>query len=67
MIKIEPPGPGEWTRGQGAFPGLSEHGLGLGFCVQNAQKRSLTVNLKEPRGIAIVTHLAARAERYSAA
>ena len=67
VIKIEPPGPGEWTRGQGAFPGLSEHGLGLGFCVQNAQKRSLTVHLKEPRGIATVTHLAARAERYSAA
>ena len=64
VIKIEPPGQGEWTRGQGSFPGLSEHGLSLGFCVQNAQKRSLTVNLKEPRGIAIVTHLVARADVF---
>src|SRR4029450_2552084 len=29
-----------------------------------AQKRSLTVNLKEPRGIAIVTHLVARADVF---
>ena len=32
--------------------------------MQNAQKRSLTVNLKEPRGIAIVTHLVARADVF---
>jgi crotonobetainyl-CoA:carnitine CoA-transferase CaiB-like acyl-CoA transferase len=59
VIKIEPPGQGEWTRGQGSFPGLSEHGLSLGFCVQNAQKRSLT-------GMALPESQAACAKRARA-
>ncbi len=64
VIKIEPPHQGEWMRVQGLSPGLSEHGLGLGFCVQNANKRFLTVNLKEPRGLAIVMQLAATADVF---
>ncbi len=64
VIKIEPPHQGEWMRVQGWSPGLSEHGLGLGFCVQNANKRFLTVNLKEPRGLAIVMQLAATADVF---
>lgn len=62
VIKIEPPHEGEWTRAQGPYPGLSEQGLGLGFCVQNANKRFLTVNLKDPRGLDTVMQLAATAD-----
>jgi len=62
VIKIEPPPEGEWTRAQGPYPGLSEQGLGLSFCTQNANKRCLTVNLKEPRGLDLVMQLVARAD-----
>ena len=57
VIKVEP-AEGDWTRGQGSDRALNEEGLGLTYQAQNAGKRSITVNLKDPRGVALVKRMA---------
>jgi crotonobetainyl-CoA:carnitine CoA-transferase CaiB-like acyl-CoA transferase len=57
VVKIEPP-EGDWTRGQGSDPALNGEGMGLTYQAQNAGKRSVSVNLKDPRGVALVKRLA---------
>ena len=44
------PGSGDLARQLGADRALSEHLLGASFLAQNAGKRSLTLNLKDPEG-----------------
>ena len=56
VIKIEPPG-GEQTRSSDAIPELGELGLGLGFCVQNAQKDFIELNLKDQYDVSILHDL----------
>ena len=58
VIKVEPL-EGDWTRGQGSDRALNEKGMGLTYQAQNAGKRSIAVNLKDPRGIALVKRMAA--------
>jgi len=66
IIKIEPPGTGETLRRPEASPG----GVGYSFLMLNANKRSVTLNLKHPRGREIILKLLERAdvlvENYSA-
>jgi CoA:oxalate CoA-transferase len=66
IIKIEPPGVGESLRRAESSPG----GVGYSFLMLNANKRSVTLNLKHPRGREIILKLIARAdvlvENYSA-
>ncbi|MEV0050984.1 CoA transferase [Saccharopolyspora shandongensis] len=50
VVKVEIPGAGDLARRLGADPALNEDGLGASFLAQNSGKRSLTVNLKSPRG-----------------
>ncbi|MFD5124762.1 CaiB/BaiF CoA transferase family protein [Streptomyces sp. NPDC058385] len=50
VLKIEMPGSGDLARQLGADRGLSEDLLGASFLAQNAGKRSLTLNLKNPAG-----------------
>jgi crotonobetainyl-CoA:carnitine CoA-transferase CaiB-like acyl-CoA transferase len=57
VVKVEPP-EGEWTRGQGSDRALNDSRMGLTYLAQNAGKRSVTVNLKHPRGVALVQRLA---------
>ena len=64
VVKIEPPGHGDWTRGIGSDPALNAKGMGLSYLAQNADKRSVTVNLKDPRGVDIVRRLAAGAQVF---
>ena len=54
VIKVEAPGSGDQMRGMG--PQL-EPGMSPGFLGQNANKRSLAVDLKQPAGLAIVQRL----------
>ena len=61
VIKIERPG-GETTRHSNTIPALREQGLGFGFCVQNAQKDCIEVDLKDPKGVATVLNLIADAD-----
>jgi CoA:oxalate CoA-transferase len=58
IIKIEPPGTGETLRRAEASPG----GVGYSFLMLNANKRSVTLNLKHPRGREIMLKLLERAD-----
>jgi CoA:oxalate CoA-transferase len=50
VIKVEMPRGGDLARQLGADPALNEKGLGILFLSLNAGKRSLTLDLKAPRG-----------------
>ena len=62
MVKVERPGSGDESRGwgppfvgepYGPYPGESAY-----FFAANRNKRSITVNLKTPEGVAIIKDLA---------
>ena len=50
VIKVEAAGQGDLARQLGADPELNTAGMGVSFLAQNAGKKSVTVNLKHPRG-----------------
>src|SRR5262245_37047587 len=50
VIKVEVPGSGDLARQLGADPELNRRGMGASFLAQNAGKRSITLNLKAPKG-----------------
>jgi CoA:oxalate CoA-transferase len=50
VIKVEAPGRGDLARQLGADPELNQRLMGASFLAQNAGKRSITIDLKEPRG-----------------
>lgn len=50
VLKVELPQSGDLARQLGADRELSEELLGASFLAQNAGKRSLTLNLKDPQG-----------------
>ncbi|MCC1480926.1 CaiB/BaiF CoA transferase family protein [Roseibaca sp. Y0-43] len=62
VIKVEAVGRGDLARNLGADPELSARGMGISFLAQNAGKRSLTLNLKDPRGKDALRRLVARAD-----
>ena len=62
VIKVEAVGRGDLARNLGADPALSAKGMGISFLAQNAGKRSLTLNLKDPRGKTALKRLVARAD-----
>jgi crotonobetainyl-CoA:carnitine CoA-transferase CaiB-like acyl-CoA transferase len=61
-IKIERPTTGDWMRSQGGDAALNAAGLGSSFLSCNAGKRSLALDLKDPRGVRIARELASRAD-----
>ncbi|OFW08333.1 MAG: CoA-transferase [Acidobacteria bacterium RIFCSPLOWO2_02_FULL_67_36] len=62
VIKIENPDGGDLARRLGAVPALNAELMGTSFLAQNANKRSLTLNLKVEEGRAVFTALARRAD-----
>ncbi|TFV64738.1 CoA transferase [Geodermatophilus sp. DF01-2] len=62
VIKVEVPGSGDLARNLGADPALSARGLGVSFLAQNAAKRSVTIDLKHPRGQEVFRRLVASAD-----
>lgn len=62
VIKVEARGRGDLARQLGADPALNAAGMGVSFLAQNAGKKSVTVNLKHPRGKAAFLRLVERAD-----
>ncbi len=62
VIKVEAVGRGDLARNLGADPDLSARAMGVSFLAQNAGKKSLTLNLKDPRGRAAMKRLVATAD-----
>lgn len=59
VIKVEAVGHGDLARNLGADPALSAKGMGVSFLAQNAGKRSIALNLKDPDGVAAFIKLLA--------
>ena len=55
VIKVEPPGRGDFTRAAGNKSG----GMSASFLNNNRNKRSITLDLRHPDGVAVVKRLAA--------
>lgn len=62
VIKVEAVGRGDLARQLGADPDLNKKGMGVSFLAQNAGKKSITINLKNPRGKALFKKLIATAD-----
>ena len=50
VVKVEIPGQGDLARHLGPDPDLNEAGLGASFLAQNAGKKLVELNLKDPAG-----------------
>ena len=62
VIKIENPVDGDLARKLGNVPELNDRLMGTSFLAQNANKKSVTLNLKEPEAREIFLKLAATAD-----
>ncbi len=62
VIKIETPEVGDLARKLGNVPELSQQLMGTSFLAQNANKKSLTLNLKNEEGKAIFRKLLEKAD-----
>ena len=62
VIKVEVPGSGDLARQLGADPDLSSKLMGASFLAQNANKRSISLDLKKEAGKALFKRLAAGAD-----
>lgn len=62
VIKVEPPGSGDLARQLGADVELNRKMMGASFLAQNAGKKSVTLNLKSPRGQALFHELVKTAD-----
>jgi formyl-CoA transferase len=62
VIKIENPRDGDLARKLGCVPAYNQKLMGTSFLAQNANKKSLTLNLKTPDGKAIFRKLVATAD-----
>lgn len=62
VIKVEAVGRGDLARNLGADPELNAAGMGISFLAQNAGKKSVTLNLKDPRGKDLLKRLVRSAD-----
>ena len=63
VLKIEPPGVGDWTRTHG-FANAYINGETTAYLGLNRNKRSVTLNLKQPDGLAAFDELVATADVF---
>ncbi len=62
VTKVEVPGAGDLARQLGADAALNRKYMGVSFLAQNAGKKSITLNLKNPRGKDLLRRLVRRAD-----
>ncbi|MHA6325954.1 CaiB/BaiF CoA transferase family protein [Roseivivax sp. CAU 1753] len=62
VIKVERPGQGDLARQLGADAARNDAFMGISFLAQNAAKASVTLDLKSPRGKALLKRLVAGAD-----
>jgi crotonobetainyl-CoA:carnitine CoA-transferase CaiB-like acyl-CoA transferase len=62
VVKIEVPDGGDLARQLGADAALNARHMGASFLAQNAGKKSVTLNLKSPRGKEVLHRLVASAD-----
>lgn len=62
VIKVERPGSGDLARVLGADPARNAAGMGISFLAQNAAKKSVTLNMKDDRGKALLKRLVKQAD-----
>lgn len=62
VVKIEVPGQGDLARHLGSDPGLNEVALGASFLAQNAGKKSVELNLKDPADQAVFQDMVSGAD-----
>lgn len=62
VIKVEAVERGDLARQLGADPELNAKGMGVSFLAQNAGKKSVTINLKKPKGKELFLGLVATAD-----
>ncbi len=62
ILKIEPPDSGDLARKLGNVPELNDRMMGTSFLAQNANKKSITLNLKHPDAQRIFRQLAKTAD-----
>ncbi|HEY2525375.1 MAG TPA: CoA transferase [Candidatus Binataceae bacterium] len=60
VIKVEPPGIGDFTRAMGG----TKRGVAPGFAMINRNKRSVALNLRDPRGLALLKRMVASADLF---
>jgi crotonobetainyl-CoA:carnitine CoA-transferase CaiB-like acyl-CoA transferase len=60
VIKVEPPGIGDFTRAMGG----TKRGVAPGFAMINRNKRSVALNLRDPRGLELLKRMVARADLF---
>jgi crotonobetainyl-CoA:carnitine CoA-transferase CaiB-like acyl-CoA transferase len=64
VIKVENPDGGDWTRASQSLPGHENQQLGTNFLTQNANKKSVAINLKTAQGLAVLKQLVASADIF---
>lgn len=57
VLKVERPGSGDLARSLGADPDRNRVGMGISFLAQNGGKKSVTLDLKAPRGKELLKRL----------
>lgn len=62
VIKVERPGIGDWVRDRAGKPDAD--GMSAGFVAQNANKRSIVIDLKHARGPEVVAKLVSGADVF---
>jgi CoA:oxalate CoA-transferase len=62
VVKIENPKDGDLARKLGIVPELNEQLMGTSFLAQNANKKSVTLNLKTPEGKELFLRMAGEAD-----
>lgn len=62
VIKVERPGSGDLARVLGADPARNMAGMGISFLAQNAQKKSVTLDMKSDQGKKLLKRLVRTAD-----